>query len=87
MTTFTSSVSGSVSGPNGSKSWTISDADYLNCLNYLVAKYTGRGTAPTMAQALIQWQQENITKLAAETKAWMDNQQAQAINNPAPAFT
>jgi hypothetical protein len=88
MTTFTSSVSGSATGPNGSKSWTINDADYANCLNYLQARYTTRdGGVPTKAQALTMYQQESITALQAQTKLWMDQQQALQINNPPPVFT
>lgn len=89
MPTFTSSVSGSTSGPNGSKSWTVNETDYLNCLDYLVARYTSpRGTVvPTRAQALIMWQQENITQLAARTKQWIDQSQKDQVNNPTPTFT
>lgn len=87
MTTFTSSVSGSATGPNGSRSWTISDADYANCIAYLQARYTNDGVVPSKAQALTMYQQETITQLSVQTKQWMDRRDASAIDNPPPIFT
>lgn len=93
MTTFTSSVSGSATGPNGSKSWTVSDADYANCIAYLQARYTapdpvtGNIVIPTKAQALTSYQQETINELIGQTKVWIDQQQIKQVNNPPPVFT
>lgn len=90
MTTFTSSVSGSATGPNGSKSWTVSDADYANCIAYLQDRYTIQGpggSVPTKLQALAAYQQESINALIEQTKNWLDRKDIAQVNNPPPVFT
>lgn len=87
MTTFTTSVSGSAI-LNGSRSWTVSDADYQKCLNYLVVRYTGKdGVAPPQGQALVRWMQEQIDLLMGQTKQAKDQDDAKTIDNPPPLFT
>lgn len=75
MGTFTVSLTGS-GVINGSKSWTISDADVQRLVDYLVAKYTSPvtlsndsppvqvGGVPTPQQAMVRW----INSFVAQTK-------------------
>lgn len=73
MATLTISLAGS-SVVNGSKSWTVSDADVQALIDYNATKYSGgsRGeTVPplTPAQALLAWAQGFVRQSAAEVHA------------------
>ena len=80
MATFTISLSGS-SVVNGSKSWTISDADVQALTNYLSAAY-GRPppAAPlTPQQCLLAWVQDFVGQTVANVK---DYQRSAAVITP-----
>lgn len=84
--TYTPSVASALG--NASKTYSTSDADFQNCVNYLIWKHTDKGSAPlTAMQALAAWQNDVVRQLREQTKQWLDQQQAQQINNPTPVFT
>lgn len=87
MTTYTATIAGSAI-QNGTKTFTVSDADYQNILNYLIFKYTPRhgGAPPTPGQALIAWQNDIVRTLVAETKRWMDDNQKAQVDTPPPVM-
>lgn len=64
MATFSISLSGS-GVVNGSKNWTISDADVQALLNYLEGVYP----APTSQQVLANWAQAFVRRTIEEVKA------------------
>lgn len=69
MATFTISLAGSAV-INGSKSWTISDADVTNLINYLNFTYAplANGTA------LVAWAQGFVTRTISDVKNFMQLQ-------------
>lgn len=77
MATFTIAFSGS-GVFNGSKSWTISDADEQKLIDFLVTKYAGQST-PTSSQALSSWTQEFVNQTIADVRAY---QKSQAVAAP-----
>jgi hypothetical protein len=62
MATFTASLSGSTV-VNGSKNYTISDADIQRLIDYLIVRYTPKGpdaVPPSKQVALGMWIQEFV---------------------------
>jgi hypothetical protein len=83
---------------NGSKSFTVPDADVQNWINYLIQFYTPRftrnadgtmspGTPPTAAQALVAMANAFVAGQAGQVQAWLTKQQVATINIPPPSFT
>lgn len=65
MATFTIGITGS-SVVNGSKSWTLSDADVQKLVDYQMAIYPGAN--PTPQQALVMWAQTFVDKTIQDVK-------------------
>jgi|GEM_PF-4327519 len=88
MGTLTISLSGT-GVVNGSKSWTVSDADVINWINQLIATQTNPrgGNPPTAQQALVNWANGVVNTQIAVTKRYLDDLQKAQVNNPPPVFT
>ena len=89
MGTLTISLSGT-GVVNGSRSWTVSDADVTNWINQLIATQSAGargGTPPTAQQALVAWANGVVNTQIAATKNYLDELQKAQINNPSPVFT
>jgi|KBSSwiStaDraftv2_1062776.scaffolds.fasta_scaffold6693786_2 hypothetical protein len=65
MATFTISLSGSAI-VNGSKSWTLSDADVQKLSTFTLAKYAAAGSSITAAQALGLWTQDFVNRTISD---------------------
>ncbi len=78
MATFTISLSGSTV-VNGSKSWTLSDADVQSLSNFLIAKFSFNGPPLTPAQALLAWVQDFVNQTVSNVASF---QKAQIIVPP-----
>ena len=96
MGTFTISASGFTNGPNGSKAFTVSDADWANLITYMQSKYGTRnddGTVspPTPVQALLAWVQSWVVQTRDEIRSAQllsaQQQAAQSVNVPPIVFT
>jgi hypothetical protein len=74
MATFTISLSGS-SVVNGSKNWTVSDADVQILVNFLANRFS----TPPNAQALAAWTQDFVSSTINQVRSF---QQTQAIVTP-----
>ena len=81
MATFTISLSGSAV-VNGSKNWTLTDADVQKLSTFLIAKYGGSSSI-TAGQALSLWVQDFVNSTISDVRTY---QQATAVVVP-PAFT
>ncbi len=68
MATFTMALSGS-GVVNGTKTWTVSDADVQHLLDYLASVYPST-TPPTNQQALLFWVQGFVTETVMNVKAF-----------------
>lgn len=79
MATFTASISGSAL-VNGSKNWTLSDADLQSIINWARAVYpVPIGSPPlTDGQALTTWMQSMLDTTKAQVTQWVRSQQATA---------
>lgn len=89
MATFTISLSGSTV-VNGSKSWTVSDADVQALVNYLVPTMTaesGSKTTLTPSQALLAWAQGFVSETVSNVQFHQRQQQAAALSVPPLSFT
>lgn len=96
MGTLTITAAGFTAGPNGSKAYTVSDADWVNLITYMQAKFTVNvapetpGTPPTPAQALIQWVQDWVDQTRGEIRSSQlrtaQQQAAQGVNVPPIVF-
>lgn len=87
MATLTISLAGS-SVVNGSKSWTVSDADVQSLIDYMALKYAPGSRGPNRtplapAQALSAWAQGFVTGSANEVRS-DKMRQAQAAVSVAP---
>lgn len=76
MATFTISLSGSAV-VNGSKSWTVSDADVQGLVTFLIATYSVPG-GPTLTpqQALLAWTQSFVSGTIAQVQRYQRTQAA-----------
>jgi len=68
MATFQISLSGSAVA-NGSKNWTLSDADVQKLVTFLIAKYGG-SVSITSTQALSLWTQDFVNSTVSDVKAY-----------------
>lgn len=78
MATFTISLSGSAV-VNGSKNWTVSDADVQRLVDFLIARYSPPTGPLTPQQALLAWTQDFVTHAANDAR---NHQRAQAVVAP-----
>lgn len=88
MPTFTISLSGSTV-VNGSKSWTISDADVQSLADFLVAQYTPAASAPlSYSQALLAWVQEFVSTTIGRVQHYQTEKNRQQVATAPPvSFT
>lgn len=73
MATFTISLSGS-SVVNGTKNWTLTDADVQLLVTFLTNKFS----ATTPQQALLAWSQDFVGRTINEVRNYQQNQAAVA---------
>ncbi len=86
MGTLTIGVSGS-GIVNGSKSYTVSDADTQKWVNYLIATATKGGSVPSAQQALVAWANSVVAGQITQTQQFARAQQIKAITVPPIVFT
>jgi hypothetical protein len=97
MGTLTISASGFTNGPNGSKAYAVSDADWLNLISYMQVKFTPNPTnenpipvEPTPAQALLAWAQDWVIQTRNEIRSTQQitaqKAAADAVNVPPIVF-
>lgn len=83
MATFTISLSGSTV-VNGSKSWTVSDADVQLLVDYMAKKFAGRGNPPLPnGQALLAWVTSFVQTTVGEIQ-YQKTQEAQRAVTVSP---
>lgn len=87
MATVTISLAGS-SVVNGTKNYTISDADVQTLINHMIAKYSPAAGPPlTNMQALLKWAQRFVDATSGEIQATQVHDATQAIDIPLIVFT
>lgn len=83
MATFTISISGSAV-VNGTKNWTVSDADIQKLADFMIERYSASGQIPlTAPQGLSMWAQSFVNQTISDVQGY---QKAKAAIAPM-AFT